>query len=543
MDEPLVSVGALHALVYCERLFYLEEVERIRTADAAVYAGRRLHAELEREEGDVAERHTLSSERLGITGKMDVLRRRDGVLIPHEHKRGRSAGTKGNREAWQTDRVQIGAYALLVEEAFGVTIREGRVRYHSDAVTIRVPIDEALRRDVFAAIERAKTLREQVERPPLTDNERLCVRCSLQSVCLPEELRTAPEGEERPVRVLPEHRDGMVLHVVSQGARVGRRGEQISVENRDGSTERWPIAQLSSVVVHGMAQISTQTLRLCTDHDVGVHWMTQSGGHVASLLPPATGAQRHLRQFEALRDPGFCLELAKKTVRAKLETQLRYLLRSSRGAQRSASLERALFGIRSAMRQAVGALSAQELLGSEGAGAAAYFSSLDELLSEQLDPRLRFSGRNRRPPADRFNACLSFGYGSLYRYVVGAIVGVGIHPGVGFYHRPRSSAQTLALDLMEPFRVPLVDMAVVAAFNRRTFDADEDFIDTAGQVLMTESGRSKLIEVLERRMMDEWRHEVVGVSMSYARILEVEARLLEKEWTGEPGRYARLRIR
>jgi CRISP-associated protein Cas1 len=38
--EPLVRVMALHALAYCERLFYLEEVEEIRIANDAVYAGR-----------------------------------------------------------------------------------------------------------------------------------------------------------------------------------------------------------------------------------------------------------------------------------------------------------------------------------------------------------------------------------------------------------------------------------------------------------------------------------------------------------------------
>ena len=36
-DTDLLSVMSLHALVYCERLFYLEEVEKIRVADARVY--------------------------------------------------------------------------------------------------------------------------------------------------------------------------------------------------------------------------------------------------------------------------------------------------------------------------------------------------------------------------------------------------------------------------------------------------------------------------------------------------------------------------
>ncbi len=34
--EPPLRIMALHALLYCERLFYLEEVEEIRVADANV---------------------------------------------------------------------------------------------------------------------------------------------------------------------------------------------------------------------------------------------------------------------------------------------------------------------------------------------------------------------------------------------------------------------------------------------------------------------------------------------------------------------------
>lgn len=41
---------SLHALAYCERLFYLEEVEETRVADERVYAGRRLHVEIEKKE-------------------------------------------------------------------------------------------------------------------------------------------------------------------------------------------------------------------------------------------------------------------------------------------------------------------------------------------------------------------------------------------------------------------------------------------------------------------------------------------------------------
>lgn len=51
-EEPLVRVAGLHALSYCERLYYFEEVEGMRLADDSVYAGRALHEELGAGESD-----------------------------------------------------------------------------------------------------------------------------------------------------------------------------------------------------------------------------------------------------------------------------------------------------------------------------------------------------------------------------------------------------------------------------------------------------------------------------------------------------------
>lgn len=49
-DQEPLRVMALHSLTYCERLFYLEEVEQILVANARVYAGRRLHLNLAADE-------------------------------------------------------------------------------------------------------------------------------------------------------------------------------------------------------------------------------------------------------------------------------------------------------------------------------------------------------------------------------------------------------------------------------------------------------------------------------------------------------------
>src|SRR5712691_5169469 len=157
---PPVRVMALHALAYCPRLFYLEEVEEIRVADERVYAGRELHAGLEAdEEGDWTSLE-LTSAALGLTGKVDCVRRRDGSYLPYEHKRGQPRHEDdGPPSPWPSDRLQLIAYAMLLEEAFAQPIAEGRVRYHAANVTVRVPIDEAARDELRRALAEARRLR------------------------------------------------------------------------------------------------------------------------------------------------------------------------------------------------------------------------------------------------------------------------------------------------------------------------------------------------------------------------------------------------
>src|SRR5206468_5952922 len=74
-DLPL-RVMALHALTYCERLFFLEEVEEIRVADEAVYAGRTLHEQRSEPDptGTEWRNFALSSETLGLVGRVDAVR-------------------------------------------------------------------------------------------------------------------------------------------------------------------------------------------------------------------------------------------------------------------------------------------------------------------------------------------------------------------------------------------------------------------------------------------------------------------------------------
>jgi CRISPR-associated protein Cas1 len=545
MVEPL-RIMALHALGYCERLFYLEEVENLRMADERVYAGRRLHVEIERgeDEGEWLTL-TLESERWGLVGKVDCVRRRDGMLIPYEHKRGRSAhGQDGGAEAWPSDRLQVVAYAALLEEHTGRTVTEGRVRYHADNTMVRVPMDAQAHADLQRAIARARALQSSVERPPIADNERLCVRCSLAPVCLPEEARLAQHSDYKTIRLFPADDDRQVLHVLTPGAKIGRKGDQLEVTAKEAEPQRYPVQEVGQVVLHGFAQITTQALRLCAEREVGVHWVTMGGRYMGAWTAGAGPVQRRIRQYKALTDPAVCLRLAKQLAEARVRGQLSVLLRASRDVGRATAVVKdAISSIRKLLRPLTHADSLESLRGYEGSIAAQYFGAFPDLIAPEVSVLMRPDGRNRRPPRDRCNALLSFGYALLLKDVMNAILVVGLDPALGFYHQPRSQAHPLALDLLELFRVPLVDLPVLASINRRQWDETEDFQIAGQQVWLSEAGQKKFIQIYERRKADQWKHPVIGHALSYARLIELEVRLLEKEWMNEGGLFARMRLR
>jgi len=543
--QNTIRINALHALTYCPRLYYLEEVEELYTQDAAVFAGRRLHVELEKDEEGEWQQLVLENQDLGLRGKVDALRTRNGQTIPYEHKRGRCYRDRSNKpQAWESDRIQVLAYACLIEAELGITVPEGRVRYHADNVLVHVPLDEQGRQDVQAAIAQARQLRLSPDRPPVTSNERLCARCSLAPVCLPEEARLAQGTAEHVVRLFPEDDERKVIHVTEAGTRIGKSGEQIKVTKRDGGVSTVPAHQVGQLVLHSYVQLSTQALYFCAEQDIGVHFISGGGKYLGSMDGRQGSIQRRIGQYKALTNPEMCLKLAQQLVSCRGQSQRKFLMRGQRGTDApNSGLAEAIEQMHRVLKQVPQAASHSSLLGLEGNLAALYFKVLPALLSETVPSEFQFSGRNRRPPKDRFNALLSFGYAMLLKDVMNSILAVGLEPVLGFYHQPRTQAPPLALDLMEIFRVPLVDMPVMASINRGQWDVNADFEVKGDQVWLSDDGRRKFIGLYERRKEESWKHPVTQYSLTYRRLIELEVRLLEKEWMGEGGLFAQLVIR
>ena len=571
-QDALIPVRALNQVSYCPRLYYLEYVESVMPSNEYVEDGlfqhRRVNdpdlAHRTRKEGDILHTRSvsISSERLGITGKLDLMEERGGEARPIEYKRSAApTGDDGEPTAWENDAIQLCAQGMLMEEEFGAPVERGVLYYIGSKTRVDIPLDEVLRVKTLAAIRLIRDLSDREVPPePLPDELRhRCYGCSLATICLPEETlyairhpEPAPASESATplARVVPQGDDGAVLYLSEPGSHVGKRSEHLVVRRDGREVNRVPIASIRQVVVFGNVQVSTQALECLATLEVPVAYMTPYGRFVAALMPaPAKNMSLRAAQYRVFNDPVHALTLAKEVVRAKVANQRTLLMRSLRsrpvGDSEAArgSDEPAARDMLDLLPRIDRAAEIATLLGLEGQAASLYFGEFGRMIKAQGPGRpFDFRSRNRRPPRDPVNALLSFAYAILAKDCFSAACTVGFDPYCGFFHAGRHGRPSLALDLMEEFRSVIADSVVLGLINNGSV-ATSDFLTWREACQLTAEGRKAFFEAYEQRKATVVTHPTYGYKMSYGRMLEVQARMLAAYVRGETLRYTGFTVR
>jgi CRISPR-associated protein Cas1 len=550
-DEPdLVPARILNEFAYCPRLAYIEWVQGDFADNAETVDGRHQHRRVDKETGAIpaasklaelppeeklhARSVYLSAPRVGLVARVDLIEATGKRVTPVDYKRGEAPDVPEG--AWEPERVQVCAQGLILEEN-GYVCDEGVLYFVASRKRVRVPFTEELRTRTLSLLAQ---LRENVRAgqmpAPLVDSPK-CPRCSLVGICLPDEVNLLrlhsgdSDAEQEPRRLLPARDDALPLYVQANGARIGKKQDELVVTPREGAKQTARLGQTSQLAVFGNVQISTQAIQAVLGRGIPICYYS-FGGWFYGMTTGMMHKNIELRrlQFRVAEDPKRSLAIARKLISAKIRN-CRTLLRRNADDSPTQDLN-SMRGLAEAAEQATAAAS---LLGIEGTAARLYYQNFPSLLRTEPGSdgfSFDFNGRNRRPPRDPINALLSLVYALLTKDVTLALQSVGFDPFLGFFHRPRYGRPALALDLMEEFRPLVADSVVLTAVNTGVVRRS-DFIHRAGAVSLNEIGRTKILRLYERRMDELVTHPVFGYRVSYRRVIEVQARLLGRYLGGE----------
>jgi CRISPR-associated protein Cas1 len=346
---------------------------------------------------------------------------------------------------------------------------------------------------------------------------------------LPIEVPDPPEPGE--VRVdegisLVKTADNSQLVLSGFGLFLRKKSERLLVKKGNDLIYQFPFFRLNEVVIasRGISFSSDVIEELC-ERGVRVSFLDNRGQPYALLSSPMLSATVQARREQLLafhHERG--LAFARAVVEGKVINQER-LLRYFGKYVKKADAEHF-----QAIDQVAKALKAQRakaaavqgscidevrntLMGIEGVAGRLYWEGVREIIGE----RVEFFGREHRGATDAVNSLLNYGYGILYSQVWGAVLNAGLEPFAGFLHVDRPGKPSLVLDLVEEFRQPVVDRAVIAHLNLG------EEVKLVQGMLDPETRRTLVERVMERLLATETYQ---GKRYQVRSIIQMQARRL-----------------
>ncbi|MDE0228677.1 MAG: CRISPR-associated protein Cas4, partial [Spirochaetaceae bacterium] len=322
---PLVPARMVNEYAYCPRLAYLEWVQGEWADSADTVEGRHAHRRVDRrggslpaaaDAGDYEKLHarsvTLSSERLGLISRMDLIEVEEGRVVPVDYKRGKRPHVKGG--AYEPERVQLCVQGLILRD-HGYRCDEGILYFVAGRERVRVPFDDEL----VSATEQAvaglrRVAAEGVIPPPLEDSPK-CPRCSLVNICLPDEINhlrllSRPDLAPRPIAVPVT--DALPLYVQARGAKVAKSGENLVVSVKDEKIAAARLPETSQVVLMGSVYVTTPCLQELMWRGIPVTWHSRGGWFYGHTIGNGhKNVELRTAQYRASFDEDVCLRFAK----------------------------------------------------------------------------------------------------------------------------------------------------------------------------------------------------------------------------------------
>jgi len=273
----------------------------------------------------------------------------------------------------------------------------------------------------------------------------------------------------------------------------------------ENETEEYYINKLpyEKIVLCGKGYISTEALSLLTENNRNVILLDTFGKPITYMNPvmeSLTATNYRIGQYDTFRNSEKKLYLSKQIVKAKIESQIKFL-----------ELTEVKDGIKvlkeSLVRVSENPITNESRLGN------VYFKEFAKLIPEGFEFQSRNQGHirvSKNNATDVINGLLNYGYTVLAGEISKFINSVGLDAYFGFYHKSHTGFQPLVYDMIEPFRW-LVDFSVwkLATSQRKGQRIlAKDYAHTKdGSVVMDYALIRRFLELLERTFQKERRYE------------------------------------
>lgn len=326
----------------------------------------------------------------------------------------------------------------------------------------------------------------------------------------------------------------MDLLVNTFGTRIRSAGERIvlAVPGAKGAAgkKQYAARRLEKIIILRPSSISTGAVQLAIEHDIDIVYLGSFGKPIGRIFPSSPKGITELRRAQlAVANSTQTFRLAKAFVQGKARNQIAYLkhLRDKQEKDLTEEIVRAETLLSSVELVPDTPPGREQLFGFEGFIAERYFAALKKLYP--------FEGRKPQG-RDHFNSALNYGYGILYNEVERACLYVGLDPYLGLYHSERYGKPSLVLDLVEEFRVPIIDSVLFPIFFKGFLTEPKHFTRVAlGEYRLSPDGKRIIVAAVYGRLNQTVRWD--DQRRAVKAIIEHQVRMLAHTFLGKREDY------
>lgn len=314
------------------------------------------------------------------------------------------------------------------------------------------------------------------------------------------------------------------LYLTEQGSSLKKTYKRLLVE-KDGKTLlEVPEFKIDRVLVFGNVQITTQAMAFLLDNGIETSLLSTYGKFRGRLAPvESKNVVLRMAQYERYLDEEFKLNFSKTIVKGKITNAKRLIQRYSRNHP-EIDFSSALTELDKLIKSLDRKTKISTVMGIEGRATAVYFGAF----AQMFPGKLSFTSRTRRPATDPVNSLLSFGYVLITNEIFSILSALGFDPYIGYLHGINYGRPSLALDLVEEFRHPIVDMLTLDLINRHILNEEDFESKELGSILLKDGPRKKFFEQYERKLMHNFKHSQTSASVSFRNLFKNQAHKVQK---------------
>jgi len=303
---------------------------------------------------------------------------------------------------------------------------------------------------------------------------------------------------------------------------VGIEGDDVVCRgSQNGSEDRFQRRRVSELIVLGGATLDQSLFRHRNEDPLGILLADDAGRWTCAVteslpleLPDLVRAQVALSA-----DAARSLLISQRLVAAKLNNYAAVATAyPARGSSGKLSEK-----LRALAEQAMQATDVAQLLGIEGAGAAAWYGEF----AKRIDRRYKFERRDHPHAGDPVNVMLNLTQTILHRIICLILVREGFAPSIGVFHKSGDRHAALASDMQEVFR-HLMDRVVIDATGAI---APGEFHETSRDdfPLRLEAGAYRtLVAAVFRTLAIQCEGAHTASARSYRRLIATQCRSLHR---------------